>query len=124
METSLWIVQGLLAVVFLATGALKLTQSREKLAAGMMSWAADVTDCQFRGIGALEVMGAIGVVVPAALGLATVLTPLAAFGLALTMVGALATHARLGETERLIPPLLFLALAMLVAVERLGAHSI
>ena len=44
METTLWIVQVLLAVIFLVTGLTKLTQPRAKMAAGPMRWAADVSD--------------------------------------------------------------------------------
>ena len=124
MNTVLWIVQALLAAVFLATGLTKLTQSRAKLAAGPMRWAADVTDAQFRAIGALEVLGAIGLIVPAALGVAPILTAFAAMGLVLTMVVAIAIHRRLGETERLAVPVVVLALALVVAVERLGAYSL
>ena len=53
MNTLLWILQCLLAAVFLTTGATKLIQPRVKLAAGSMSpfgWAEDVTDEEFRGI--------------------------------------------------------------------------
>ena len=124
MNTVLWIVQGLLAAVFLATGLTKLTQSRAKMAAGPMRWAADVTDAQFRAIGALEVLGAIGLIVPAALGVAPILTAFAAVGLVLTMVAAIAIHRRLGETERLAVPVVVLALALVVAVERFGAYSL
>ena len=124
MNTLLWIAQGLLAAVFLATGLTKLTQSRAKMAAGPMRWAADVTDAQFRAIGALEVLGAIGLIVPAALGVAPILTAFAARGLVLTMVAAIAIHRRLGETERLAVPVVVLALALVVAVERFGAHSL
>ena len=75
METTLWIVQVLLAVIFTLTGLTKLTQPRAKMAAGPMRWAADVSDAQFRLIGALEVLGAIGLILPAALGVAPMLTP-------------------------------------------------
>jgi uncharacterized membrane protein YphA (DoxX/SURF4 family) len=124
METALWILQVLLAAIFLATGAIKLTQPRARLAAGPMRWAADVTDAQFRLIGGLEVLGAIGLIVPAALGVAPWLTPLAAVGLVLTMIGAIATHVRLGEANRLAVPAVVLALALVIAVERFGAHSL
>ena len=123
METALWIVQGVLAGIFVLTGMTKLTQPREKMAAGPMSWAADVNDAQFRGIGALELLGAAGLIVPGVLGIAGVLTPLAATGLALTMVGAVLTHARLGETGRLGAPVLLLALVLFIALERFGPHS-
>jgi hypothetical protein len=124
MDTALWILQGLLAAVFLATGLIKLTQPRAKMAAGPMHWAAGVSDAQFRTIGLLEVAGAVGVILPAALGIAPVLSALAAVGLVLTMVGAVATHVRFGETSRLAVPLLVLALALVVAVERFGPHAL
>jgi len=119
MSVSLWVVQGFLAVVFLVTGMAKLTQPRLKMAAGMMSWAADVSDQQFRAVGMLEVLGAIGVILPAALNIAPQLSGLAAAGLALLMVGAAATHLKLHETSRLAAPIVLLALAALVAVVRL-----
>ncbi len=100
METALWIAQVLLAAIFLVTGTTKLTQPRLKMAAGPMRWAADVTDRQFRTIGLLEVLGAIGLILPAALGIAPLLTPLAAVGLVLTMIGAIHVHVRHGETNR------------------------
>jgi hypothetical protein len=124
METALWIVQTLLAAIFFVTGTIKLTQPRLKLAAGPMAWAADVTDGQFRTIGLLEVLGALGLILPGALGIAPMLVPLAATGLALTMVGAIVTHLRLGETDRLAVPIIVLALALFVAIERFGAHSL
>jgi hypothetical protein len=116
METALWIVQALLAAIFLATGMTKLTQPRLKMAAGPMTWAADVSDRQFRTIGLLEVLGAVGVILPAALGVAPTLTALAAIGLALTMVGAIVTHVRMGETDRLAVPIVVLVLALIVAI--------
>jgi uncharacterized membrane protein YphA (DoxX/SURF4 family) len=124
METALWITQVLLAAIFFATGLTKLTQPRLKLAAGPMSWAADVTDDQFRALGLLEVAGALGLILPAATGIAPLLTPLAAVGLALTMVGAIVTHLREGEPERLAVPIILLALCLFVAVERSGAHTL
>ena len=124
METALWIVQGLLAAIFLVTGTTKLTQPRLKMAAGPMRWAADVTDAQFRAIGLVEVVGAIGLILPAALGIAPLLTPLAAVGLVLTMVGAIRTHVRYAETERLAVPIVVLALALIVAVGGFGTYGV
>jgi uncharacterized membrane protein YphA (DoxX/SURF4 family) len=124
METMLLTTQLLLAAIFAATGLTKLTQPRVKLAAGPMGWAADVTDVQFHTVGLLEVLGALGLVLPGALGIAPLLTPLAAVGLALTMVGAIATHVRMGETNRLAVPIVLLVLAVFVAIERFGAHAL
>jgi uncharacterized membrane protein YphA (DoxX/SURF4 family) len=123
VETALWIVQVLLAAIFLVTGTVKLTQPRLKMAAGPMRWAADVTDRQFRTIGVLEVLGALGLILPAALGVAPLLTPLAAVGLALTMIGAIHVHVRHGETNRLAVPIVVLALALFVAIEGFGTYS-
>ena len=124
METALWIAQVLLAAIFLATGLTKLTQPRAQLAAGPMGWAVDVSDVEFRAVGLLEVLGALGLVLPGALGIAPLVTPLAALGLAFTMVGAIVTHVRMGDTERLAVPVAILALTLFVAVERFGAHSL
>jgi uncharacterized membrane protein YphA (DoxX/SURF4 family) len=124
METALWIAQTLLAAIFFVAGTTKLTQPRRKLAAGPMTWAADVTDGQFRTVGLLEVLGALGLILPGALGIAPMLVPLAATGLALTMVGAIVTHVRMGETDRLVVPIALLALALFVAIERFGAYSL
>ena len=123
METALWIVQALLAAIFLVTGITKLTQPRLKMAAGPMRWAADVTDAQFRAIGVVEVLGAIGLILPAALDVAPLLVPLAAVGLVLTMIGAIHVHVRHGETDRLVVPIAVLALALFVAVEGFGTYS-
>ena len=123
METALWIAQVLLAAIFLVTGTTKLTQPRLKMAAGPMRWAADVTDRQFRTIGLLEVLGAIGLILPAALGIAPLLVPLAAIGLVLTMIGAIHVHVRHGETNRLAVPIVVLALALFVAVQGFGTYS-
>ena len=89
-----------------------------------MRWAADVTDAQFRTIGLLEVLGAIGLILPAVLGIAPLLTPLAAVGLVLTMIGAIYAHVRYDETERLAVPIVVLALAVFVAVEGFGTYAV
>jgi hypothetical protein len=124
MDTAVWIVAALLAALFLVTGLAKITQPRLKMAEGPMEWAADVTDGQFRTVGVLELLGAAGLILPAVLGIAPTLVPLAAVGLALTMVGAIVAHLRLGETDRLAVPIVVLALALFVAVERFGAYPL
>lgn len=104
MNTFAWILSGALAAAFLGAGAAKLASSRESLVASPnMAWANDFSDGQVKGIGALEVLGAIGVVLPWLLGVARVLTPLAAVGLAALMVGALVVHTRRGELKQALP---------------------
>lgn len=122
MNIALWIVAGLLAAAFLAAGTMKLTQPKEKLSAGM-PWTDDFSASAIKGIGALEVLAAIGLILPAALDIAPVLVPLAALGLVLVMVGAMATHARRKENQMIIINLVLALLAAFVAWGRFGPHS-
>jgi uncharacterized membrane protein YphA (DoxX/SURF4 family) len=120
MNTGLLIAQVLLGAIFFTSGTVKLTHAREEMAAGPMRWAADVSDARFRTIGALEVSAVAGLLLAAALQ-APVLTTLAAAGLALTMVGALVTHVRYREFDRLVVPAVLLVVSILVAI---GAHGL
>ena len=120
MNTGLWIAEALLAAVFLTSGTVKLTHAREEMAAGPMRWAADVSDARFRTIGALEVTAVAGLAIAAALHVPA-LTTLAAIGLGLTMVGAIATHVRYREFERIAVPVVLLVVSTVVAI---GAHGL
>jgi uncharacterized membrane protein YphA (DoxX/SURF4 family) len=117
MGIALWVAQGLLAAAFLVAGVTKLGQPKEKLAKNM-AWVEDFSQPAVRLIGAVEVLGAIGVVLPALTGILSWLTPLAALGLAATMVGAVLTHLRRGERSAVIPPVVLLVLAAFVAYGR------
>lgn len=123
MNVVLWIVAGVLAVAFLAAGLLKLTQPRKKLAASGMAWVEDFSDGAVKGIGALEVLGALGLVLPAALDIAPILVPLAATGLAAIMVGAMITHARRREPPAIAVNVVLFALAAVVAWGRFGPYA-
>jgi DoxX-like family len=79
MNIALWIIAGLLAVASLASGAMKLTQPKEKLASGY-GWVEDFGAGAVKAIGTLEVLAAVGLILPAALDIAPVLVPLAAVG--------------------------------------------
>ena len=117
MSIALWIVQGLLAVAFLGAGASKLSQPKEKLLKNM-AWVEDFSQPAVRLIGAVEVLGAIGVVLPALTGVLPWLTPLAALGLVLLMVGAALTHLRRKEYGNIAMNALLLVLAAFVAYGR------
>ena len=121
MNIALWIIQVLLALTFLATGTTKLIRPRLALA-GQMAWVEDFSDAQVKGIGALEVLGAIGLIGPALLRVATFLTPLAAVGLILDMAGAALTHIRRGESQMVVVNAFLAILAALVAVGRFGPY--
>jgi uncharacterized membrane protein YphA (DoxX/SURF4 family) len=117
MGIALWVAQGLLAVAFLGAGATKLSQPKEKLAKNM-AWVEDFSQPSLRTIGALEVLGAIGIVVPALTGILPWLTPLAALGLVLTMIGAALTHLGRGEYGNIAMNAVLLALAAFVVYGR------
>jgi uncharacterized membrane protein YphA (DoxX/SURF4 family) len=120
MITALWIVQALLALAFVMSGISKLFQPYEKLAA-QMAYVNDFTPGVMRAIGALEVLGAIGVILPAWTGILPWLIPLAAGGLAVNMGGAMATHLRRKEYPIIVVNLILLALAAFVVYGRLVA---
>ncbi len=123
MNIALWIIAGLLAVAFLASGAIKLVQSKEKLVASGMGAVEDFGAGTLKVVGTLEVLAGVGLILPAALDIAPVLVPLAAVGVVLLMVGAVVTHLRRHEIRALIGPLSLLALAVLVAWGRFGPES-
>ena len=124
METVIWIAQGLLAAVLLMAGSMKLAQPKERLAASGQAWVEDFDAQQVKGIGALEVLAAAGLIVPAAFDLVPILTALAASGVALLMLGAGATHLRRGELHMLPINTALAALALFIAIERFGPHSL
>ena len=116
MNLSLWIVAGLLAVVYLVAGTAKLIVPNEKLAtAPGGGWIEDFSAGSVKAIGTLEILAAVGLILPAALDIAPVLVPLAALGLVLIMVGAVITRLRRHEPKAMVADLAYLALAGFVA---------
>ena len=123
MNIALWIIAGLLAAAFLAGGAVKLVQPKEKLVASGMGVFEDFSTGTVKAIGTLEVLAALGLILPAALDIAPVLVPLAAVGVVLLMIGAMITHLRRHEGQAVVVNLALLALAVLVAWGRFGPQS-
>jgi hypothetical protein len=117
MGIALWVVQVLLAVAFLGAGGIKLSQPKEKLAKNM-AWVEDFSQGTVRLIGTLEVLGAVGLVLPALTGVLPWLTPLAALGLVLLMIGAALTHLRRTEYGNIPVNAVLLVLAAFVAYGR------
>ncbi|MEU6881930.1 DoxX family protein [Streptomyces sp. NPDC046712] len=126
MNIALWIVAGLLAVAYLAGGAGKLIMSKERIAGfGPSSgWVEDFSGGGVKAIGALEVLAAVGLILPAVLDIAPVLVPLAALGLVLLMIGAAIVRLRRHETKLVVVDLLYVALAGFVAWGRFGLESL
>jgi len=119
MNTALWIVQILLALVFLMAGTGKVSQPKEKLKERGMKFVEDFSGGTVKVIGSLEIAGALGVVLPSLFNVIPQLTPLAAGGLVLTMIGATLTHIRRGEYPIIIVNIVLLAMAAFVAYGRL-----
>lgn len=89
-----------------------------------MAYVNDFRPGVMRAIGTLEVLGAIGVVLPVLTGIFPWLTPLAAGGLAVNMGGAESTHLQRKEYPMIIINLILLALAGFVAYGRLVTGSL
>ena len=123
MNVVLWIVAGVLAAAFLASGLMKLAQPKKKIVDSGMGWAEDFSDGAVKGIGALEVLGALGLILPAVFDVATVLVPIAATGLALIMLGAAVTHARRHESQMVVVNVVLLLLAAFEAWGRFGPYA-
>jgi uncharacterized membrane protein YphA (DoxX/SURF4 family) len=117
MNEILWILQGLLGLVFLITGAMKIIRTKEQLAA-QMGWVNDVSQPVVRLIGFVEILGAVGLILPSVTGILPWLTPLAAAGLALTMIGAALTNYRHKELSMIGLNTVLLVLTLLVGVGR------
>ena len=114
MKYALWIVQVLLAVIFLFAGSMKLILPPEVLTAQF-----PLPELFVRFIGTCEALGAIGLILPGLLRIRPGLTPVAAAGLAIIMVGATGTTLLIGGGASALIPLALGLLAVFVAYGRL-----
>lgn len=116
-NTWLWILAGFLAAIFLGTGVLKLTRSREEIAAAGLGWAEDLSETTLRRLGWAEVVGAIGLLLP-------YVAPFAAVLLAAVTVPELVTHARRGEfLPDALRTLALLVLCVVLGYYRFGPEA-
>lgn len=123
MDIVAWVLQVLLAVLFGMAGLMKATQPKEKLATNLV-WVEDFSAGQVKIIGILEVLAAIGLIVPAVTKILPQLTGWAAVGLVLTMIGAMIVHYRRGEMVGIGMNAVLLIMAAVVAYIRLVALPI
>jgi len=123
MNYLLWILQGLLAVMMLVPGLLKLSNSNDELKKkgdGRLDWADDVSSSQMKFIGLVEVLAGLGLILPQLLGTLPWLTPLAAVGVILTMIGAMILHIRRGDgAKALVINIIILLVAAFIAYGRI-----
>lgn len=113
LHIGLWIAQVLLALAFIMAGFMKITASMDELAANGMSFVNSFSEGMVRFIGTSEVLGGLGLILPALLRIKPILTPVAAIGLALVMVLAAIYHLSVDEPP--IPNIILFALAVFVA---------
>jgi len=115
MNTALWIAQSLLAAIMIAAATPKLLLPRARLVE-KLDWTRNVPEPLVRLLGVAEALGAVGLILPWLLGIAPVLTPIAAACLFAILIGALATKRRRHESPAL--PAFALLLAAFVTAGR------
>jgi uncharacterized membrane protein YphA (DoxX/SURF4 family) len=113
MSRALWVVQGLLALLFLFAGVMKLVLPIEEMTKQMA-----LPGLFLRFIGVAEVLGAIGLILPELLGIRPELTPLAAAGLVIIMIGATVVTLVSGGVGQALIPLVVGLLLVFVAYGR------
>ncbi|MBB3131921.1 putative membrane protein YphA (DoxX/SURF4 family) [Paenibacillus rhizosphaerae] len=116
MNIVLWILQGILGAGFIYSGWMKAFQQEKARTA--WPWVGDVPKPLASGIGMLEWAGVLGVILPLATGIAPVLTPIAALGLAVTVLLGAAFHVFRKEYKEIGINIAFLVLAIIVVVGR------
>lgn len=124
MHIVLWIVQALLALAFLGAGAMKIATPIPELLANGMTFVEHVPPFLVRFIGLSEVLGGLGLILPAATRIKPVLTPIAAAALALVMILAALTHIAMSEFGGIVAPLVLGLLSAFVAWGRMKKHPI
>jgi uncharacterized membrane protein len=118
MKVAYWVIAGLLAAIYGFGGVKKLVQSQDQLRP-MMGWVDAMPMSRVRMIGLVEVLGAVGVIVPALTGVAPGVAVAAAIGLALIQIGAFRLHLSRHELTDL--PLNSVLLVLAAAAAWLGA---
>jgi uncharacterized membrane protein YphA (DoxX/SURF4 family) len=119
MNVVAWILQIVLAGAFLASGVMKAVRPKPALVSAGMGYAEDFSDSAIKAIGVIEIVGAVGLILPWILDVAPVLTPIAAVGLALVMAGAVVVHIR--RKEQFVPALVLGVLSLVLAVLRFAS---
>jgi uncharacterized membrane protein YphA (DoxX/SURF4 family) len=122
MNIALWIAQILLAVLFGMAGLLKTFQVQK--VKEQMPWAKNRSDAFVRFVGISELLGALGMILPLLTGILPWLTPLAALGLALIQVLAIATEHLPKKEYNVIPMnIVLLALSVFVVIGHWGLFT-
>lgn len=118
MNTLLWIAQGLLATVFMYSGMMKSSQKREKLMQVGQTGVANLSYPAIRFTGIIEILGAVGIIVPWATGILPWLTSFTALGFAVIMIMAAPIHYKRGEYGSVAFNIFLLLTALTVMILR------
>lgn len=122
MNIALWIVQGLLAVLYGMAGSMKTFVPGKVRENAQMTWARGQSDSYIRSVGIPEVLGALGLILPMVTGILPWLTPLAAVGLSTIQLLAVFT-VHLPKKEPIVPNIILGALSVFIVVGRWGLFS-
>jgi len=122
MVIALWIVQGLLALVFLLAGFMKGFTPLERLKKNM-AWVGEVPAGLVRFVGIAEILGALGLILPKLTKIVPQLTIAAAIGLVLVMLSAAVFHATRKEYSNIGGNILLLLLAAFIVVGYLAGWA-
>jgi len=124
MNLALWIATGLLTLVALISGFGKAFVPKEKMAQYRgAGWVKDYSVGFLKTIGVLEILAAVGLILPAVVNIAPVLVPVTAVCWVLLMIGAIIIHLRHGDAKSVVGNLIYLALAAFIAWGRFGPES-
>ena len=111
----IWVAQVALAILYLMAGGMKLVQPIDALVGMGMAYAGALPEAFIRFVAFMEILGAIGLLLPAATRILPWLTPLAAVGLSFVQLSAIVLHAMRGETAMTLPVnLVLLALSLFI----------
>lgn len=118
MSLFLWILQIVLAVMFLGIGGQRLTRSTSQLR--KLPWTDGYPPGAIRALGGVEIAAGLCLLIPGQFGWPPLLTPLAAGGLAVLMLVAVVMHLRRGQRQAAVLPAILLVMAAVVAWGRLS----
>jgi hypothetical protein len=120
MNQILWSLQVILALLFLGSGLAKSIMSKERMLESGQTGAAAMPLGFVRFIAICEILGAVGLIVPRAVGIHPELTAFAAIGFAIIMAGAAVVHYRIHEFKPIAVNAVLFCLCILVAYGRQG----
>lgn len=118
MNTVLWITQGLLAVTFFYSGIMKSTRSEQWLITHGQTGVVGLPAISIKLIGITELLGVLGLILPWALNMVRILTPISALGFALIMAFAAPIHYRLNEPKNVRVNVILFLLSAFVSYGR------